>query len=91
MTAQRVSPLFSREARFQLLRRMKALGLRVRMHAFEYLIARRKFACILLLEPAWSKAHLFTMKWNQKEAHEVSSLIAGIIVEADPSMEIEMK
>jgi len=91
MTVQRVSLLHSREARFELLRRMKAHGLRVRMHAFEYLIARRGFACILLLEPAWNKAHVFRMKWNAEEADRVSDLIVEILVEADPGIEIDLE
>jgi len=91
MTLQRVSLLHSREARFELLGRMKAHGLRVRMHAFEYLIARRGFACILLLEPAWNKAHVFRMKWNAEEADRVSDLIVEILMKADPGIEIDLE
>jgi len=39
------------------------------MHAFEYLIARRGFACTFPLEPSWNKAHILRVKWNCREAH----------------------
>ena len=91
LTVQCVSLLHSREARFELLGRMKAHGLKLRMHAFEYLIARRGFACILLLEPAWNKAHIFRMKWNAEEADRVSELITEILIKVDPGIEIDLE
>ena len=43
--------------------------MKLRMHAFEYLIARRGFACTFPLEPSWNKAHILRVKWNCREAH----------------------
>lgn len=88
---QRISELRSGEARFELLWRMRAHGLKVRMHAFEYLIARRGFACIVLLEPSWNRAHILRVKWNCEEADRVSNLIAEMLLEADPEIKIETK
>ncbi len=75
--------LRSPEGRLRLLLELRKRGFRVRMHAYEYLVADESgFAAIILLEPWAGRAELLELK--EGAADEV----AGAVTSVDPSIRV---
>lgn len=79
------------EKRLELHQRLRERGYRVRMHSYEYFIAARKFVCFLVLNPQWSSAEIYRMKWNLEEAEDAALDISEILTEMDPSTKITVR
>ncbi len=70
--------------RLALMMRLKEKGFYVRMHAYEYIVARGgSFRAIILLEPWRGKVYIVKLGSGVKE-------IVNIVREFDPSLDVEI-
>jgi len=70
--------------RLALMMRLKEKGFYVRMHAYEYIVARGgSFRAIILLEPWRGKVYIVKLGSGVKE-------IVDIVREFDPSLDVEI-
>lgn len=61
---------------------------KARMHSYEYFIRAQKFVCIVVLNPLWNAARLYTIPWNIEESKHAIKTISEMIQKIDPSIKI---
>jgi len=76
--------------RLKLLYRLSENGFKVRMHAYEYLVAYKdKFLCLILLFPRENRVIIKVFNWIQN-SKELTDKIVKLIREIEKDISIEI-
>ena len=91
-TGDMFSELVKYSKRLELAALLRARGLYVRWHAYEYLLGLDgRIVGVLLLEPTKRVAWLYTAKHVPRAARDrIMSIVSSLIRELDPAMRVEM-